>query len=56
LRKLRKILKNSKDSNIKASLRINRKLVISEPTNTELKIIILKLRSYKLLTLKSNSN
>jgi hypothetical protein len=56
LRKSRKILKNSKESNMKASLRINRELVILELISTELRIIILKLKSYKFLMLKSNSN
>ena len=50
LRKSRKISKNSKGSNMKASLRINRKLVILEPTSIELRIITLKLKSYKCST------
>ena len=50
LRKSRKISKNSKENNMKASLRINRKLVILEPTSIELRIITLKLKSYKCST------
>jgi hypothetical protein len=50
LNKLRKISKNSKGNNMKASLRTNRELVILELTSTELRIITLKLKNYKFST------
>ena len=56
LRKWRNLWRNSKENNIKASLRINRVLVILKPTSTELRIIILKLKSCKFSTLRSNLN
>jgi len=56
LKKSRKTSRNSKENNMQASLRINRELVILELTSTELRIITLKLKSYKFLTSKSNLN
>jgi hypothetical protein len=50
LKKSRKISKNSKENNMKASLRTNKELVILELTSTELRIITLKLKNYKFST------
>lgn len=54
LRNLRNLSEDSKENNIRNSLRINRKLVTLKPISIELRIIILKPRNYKFRTSESN--